>query len=147
MRNFSLGVNRRDLILYVIGAIVAIGFTFFWQAALVGPIGSLWAGNEQRANKYFLTVVMYGVAVVVTILSYLASLRDADRSGRRMVPGIMVRLGLALEIFGILITPIALAYAGDPQRSVPIGFTAFSTVFVGLFIAGFGGNMLAPKRV
>jgi hypothetical protein len=147
MRNFSLGVNRRDLILYILGAIVAIGFTFFWQAALIGPIGSFWVGNEQRINKYFLTLIIYGIAVVITLLSQLASLRDADRSGRRMLPGFLVRFGLALEIFGILITPIALIYAGDPQRSVPIGFTAFSAVFVGLFVAGFGGNMLAPKRV
>jgi len=147
MRNFNLGVNRRDVILYVIGAIVSIGFTIFWQAALIVPLGTLWVGNEQRINKYFLTLIIYGIAAVITLLSYLASLRDADRSGRRMLPGIMVRMGLALEIFGIIITPIALFYAGDPQRSVPIGFTAFTAVFVGLFVAGFGGNMIAPKRV
>jgi hypothetical protein len=55
-------------------------------------------------------------------------------------------MGLGMQIFGLLIAPIGLYFETDPTRSVPIGFAAFTAVFFGVFVAGFGGNMLAPPR-
>ncbi len=147
MRNFNLGVRRLDIALFALAALAAVGFTVLWHLTMVDWIGSLWRGNEQRINKYFLTVVLYGLAFGVTIVSLgLAHLRGPRPGLFALLPGFLVRFGLALQIFGILIMPIALWYAGDPTRSVPIGFASFSTLFIGVFIAGFGGNMIAPRR-
>ena len=157
MRNFSLGVPNRDLILFAGAAVVGIALTILWHLFLIGPISSLFPANSQIANKYFLTVLLMGLAFVVTLASLAIApraRREGDRPARRglrarlwaLLPGFLVRFGLALEIVGILITPIGLYYATDPTRSVPVGFTAFTMVFLGLFLAGIGGNMLAPRR-
>ena len=143
MRNLSLGVSARDAILFLGAIFVALGITVVWLSYLEEPIGSLWAGNEQRINKYFLTVVLFGLAGLVALIS----LRSQQRRRRTrpslqaLLPALMMRFGLALQFVGTVITPIALVYAGDPTRSVPIGFAAFSTIFVGLFTAGMGANL------
>lgn len=147
MRNFSLGVSRRDIMLFALASLVAIGLTIGWHLALVDLVGSFSRGNEQRANKYFLTVVIFGLAFVAA----LASLALAQRGGARpslfgLLPGFLVRFGIALQLFGTLITPIGLFYATNPTRSVPVGFAAFSAVILGIIIAGVGGNMLLPRR-
>jgi hypothetical protein len=59
---------------------------------------------------------------------------------------VLAASGLAMQIFGLIITPVGLFYETNPVISVPIGFASFLTVFFGVFIAGFGGNMLAPPR-
>ena len=157
MRNFSLGVSRRDLILFAGASVVGIALTILWHLFLIGPISSLFPANSQIANKYFLTFVLMGLSFVVTLASLVIApreRRDNGRPARRrlrsrlapLLPGFLVRFGLALEIIGILITPIGLYYATDPTRSVPVGFASFTMVFLGLFLAGIGGNMLAPRR-
>jgi hypothetical protein len=38
-------------------------------------------------------------------------------------------------------------HIGQPPRSVPVGFSFFDCVFVGIVLAGIGGNIIAPRRV
>ncbi len=144
MRNFSLGVDRRNVLLFTVVIVLAFVLTVVWSLFLVDPIGGFWVGEEQRINKYILTIVLYGLAFVTAIVSLGAGVRGASRSA--LLPGFLVRFGMALELIGIAIIPIALYFAADPTRSVPLGFAAFSLVMIGLIIAGVGGNMLVPRR-
>src|SRR3712207_1714997 len=146
MRNFNLGVRHIDIALFALAALAGVVLVIVWHLTLVDWVGSFWRGNEQRINKYVLTLVLYGLAFGVAIVSLgLAHVRGPRPGLAALLPGFLVRFGLALQILGILIVPIALWYAADPTRSVPIGFTSFSMVFIGVFIAGFGGNMIAPR--
>lgn len=136
MRNFSLGVGRRDVIFFTGATVAMFVFTIFWDLVLEPLI------NDQVLNKYFLTLVLFGFALAVAVLTAAAGGRNA----RGFVPSVLARFGVALQIFGIAITPIGLFYATDPTRSVPVGFAAFSAVIIGIIIAGVGGNMLVPRR-
>lgn len=138
MRNFSLGVGRRDAVIFTGATILVILLTIVWDLFLVDLIGT------QALNKYFLTVVLFGLALVLAFVSAIAAGRNGRSRG--MVSSLLARFGLALQIFGIMITPIGLYYATNPTRSVPIGFAAFSSVILGIIIAGIGGNMLVPRR-
>jgi predicted neutral ceramidase superfamily lipid hydrolase len=138
MRNFSLGVGRRDLIIFAGSTILMLVLTIVWDLFLVETISS------QALNKYFLTLVLFALAAVVAFLSAVAAGRSAGIRG--MLPSLVTRFGLALQIFGTMITPIGLFYATNPTRSVPVGFAAFSAVMLGMIIAGVGGNMLVPRR-
>jgi hypothetical protein len=138
MRNFSLGVGRRDAFIFAGATILVILLTIGWNLFLVDIIGT------QALNKYFLTVVLFGLALVLAVFSTVVAGRSAGVRG--MLPSLMTRFGLALQIFGIMITPIGLYYATNPTRSVPVGFAAFSSVIIGIIIAGVGGNMLVPRR-
>ncbi len=143
MRNFSLGVGRRDTVIFVGATILVILLVIGWDLALVDVIGT------QQLNKYFLALMVYAVAFVIAGLSALAGglRRGMGRAGiLAMIPSFLVRFGLALQIFGIMITPIGLFHATNPTRSVPVGFAAFSAVIVGIIIAGVGGNMVGPRR-
>ncbi len=144
MRNFSLGVDRRNILLFTVAVVVAFVLTVVWSLLLVDPIGSLWVGEEQRINKYVLTAALYGLAVLVAVVSLGVGARGASR--RALLPGFLVRFGMALQFIGVVIIPIALWFATDPERSVPLGFAAFSLIMIGLIIAGIGGNMLVPRR-
>ncbi len=142
MRNFNLGVGRRDLAFFAGAAILMIVLTIVWDLALADVI------VDQALNKYFLTLVLFGLAALTAFLASLVAGRDdgARTSLRGRLPGLIVRFGMALQIFGIVITPIGLFHATNPTRSVPVGFAAFSAVMLGLIIAGIGGNMLVPRR-
>ena len=142
MRNFNLGVGRRDLVFFAGATILMIVLTIVWDLVLADVI------VDQALNKYFLTLVLFGLAAVVAFLTSLAAGRgDGARTGLRgRLPGLIVRFGMALQIFGTMITPIGLFHATNPTRSVPVGFAAFSAVMIGLIIAGIGGNMLVPRR-
>ncbi len=147
MRNFSLGVDRRNIGLFALGSLAALGVTIVWHLFLVGPITNFAPNNAQRLNKYVLTFLLFGLAGAVTLVSLALSRREGRRPGLLgLLPGVMVRFGMALQIFGIMITPIGLYYATNPTRSVPVGFASFSGVMLGLIIAGVGGNMLLPRR-
>lgn len=148
LRNFNLGADRRDVVLFVVGTILALGLTVFWDQILVAPITASFPNNAQVVSKYVLCLIILLLAGVISVLSLISSRRSTRDGGpRQPVAGLMIRFGLALQIFGILITPIGLFYATNPTRSVPVGFTAFTAVFLGLFIAGIGGNLVAPRRL
>lgn len=130
--------SRRDVVLFVIATLLLLAFTMVWAVFLTPII------NDQVLNKYFLTlVILIAAAVPALIPRFLPGWGGTER---RPWAAFMVRFGMALLIFGVLITPIGLFYATDTQRSVPVAFASFTAVLLGIFVAGFGGNMLAPPR-
>jgi hypothetical protein len=99
---------------------------------------------NQSTNKYLLAILFLGAAAVVAILPrFLPSWKREERSA---LAAAMVRFGIALEILAVLASGIAVYFASDPARSVPIGFAAFTGILLGLIVAGIGGNKLAPPR-
>lgn len=138
MRNFSLGVGRRDILFFTGATIVMFVLTVIWDLFLEPVI------KDQSLNKYFLTALLFAFAGLVAFGTAVVGGRSAGVRG--FVPSVLARFGLALQIFGTAITPIGLYYATDPTRSVPVGFAAFSAVIIGIIIAGVGGNMLVPRR-
>ena len=145
----SLGIgSRRDILLFVGASIVALGITIVWAFALVESID----GGNQTTNKYLLSVVILGIAFLVGAIPLLLRW-DGDAGGRgrfglssHAIAAFMVRFGLAAQIIAVLITTVGLYFATDPTRSVPVAFASFTAMLLGLFVAGFGGNMLAPAR-
>src|SRR3954452_17572980 len=115
MRNVLAGIGRRDIGIYVGATILMILLTIGWDLFLVETIGT------QQLNKYFLTAVLFALAALVAVVSAIAA-----RGSHGFAAALLVRFGLALEIFGIMITPIGLYYATNPTRSVQVGFAAFS---------------------
>jgi hypothetical protein len=148
MRSFISGLDRRDVALFAGGLVLAIVTTILWDFFLEPAISGMFPDNAQVFNKYLLAILIIGLAALVTLISLIAAQRSGGLNTRSaLISGLLVRFGIALEIVGIAIIPIALYYSSDPTRSVPIGFASFTAVFAGLFIAGIGGNMLAPRRV
>ena len=127
---------RRDVLIYAVGVIALLAFTVLW-ALFIAPITIPFLGQ-----KLFLWIIVLGFSALVAVASWIGGGRSAPRPIARL----MVRLGLAMEILALTITPIGLFYATNPIVSVPVGFAAFLTMFFGVFIAGFGGNMIAPPR-
>lgn len=127
--------SRRDVLLYVVATIVVLVICAAW-AVLVVPIF-----NDQVLNKYLITIVFLVISIAMGFVGGIPRLRGS----RRSLGAFMVRAGMAMQIFGTAISLVGLFYATDPSRSVPVAFAAFTLVFLGIFVAGFGGNMLAPK--
>ncbi len=128
--------DRRDVLLFAGVGLALFGFTVAWALFLANitiPV---------IGQKIFLLLVVLAASVVVAFLPRLAWARSEDRPLARL----MVRLGLAMQILGLVITPIGLFYESNPVVSVPVGFASFLAVFFGVFIAGFGGNMITPPR-
>jgi hypothetical protein len=128
--------DRRDVFLFVLLGVLAIAVTIAW-ALLITPIYS--SATSGKA-------ITLGTLLILSILAGLIPYFTWGRGSRRPIAALMVRIGLALQIFGLIVTPIGLVYETNPVISVPVGFASFLTVFFGVFIAGFGGNMLAPPR-
>src|SRR5688572_5823565 len=130
MRNFISGLDRRDVALYAGGLVLAIVLTVLWDLLLEPAVSSMFPDNAQVFNKYLLAFIVVGLAVLVTLISLVAAQRGGGLATRNaLIAGLLVRLGIALEILGIAIIPIALYYSSDPTRSVPIGFASFTAVF------------------
>lgn len=147
----SLGIgSRRDIVLFTAASIVALGLTIAWAFVLVNFI----AGADQTINKYLLTIAMLGIAALTGIVPLLLRWdREPEGSPRgrfglsnRAIAAFMVRFGLAAQIIAVLTCLVGLYFATDPTRSVPIAFSTFTLALLGLFVAGFGGNVLAPAR-
>jgi hypothetical protein len=122
--------DRRDVLLFVVIAIVVFALT-----AVMAVTGTI--------NKGFTLGLLIVAALLAAVIPAISWGRGESRPRARF----MVRLGLAMQIFGVIMTPVGLYYETNPVISVPVGFAAFLSVFFGVFIAGFGGNMLAPPRV
>jgi hypothetical protein len=131
-------VSWRDIILFAVVIVAVFVATVVWSLPGSGAdiIG-------QVVNRYLLTVLYLGAAAIVAIIPLF--LPGWPRGGHRIATA-MVRFGIALEIIAVLTSVIGLYFATDPTRSVPIGFAAFTAMLIGLFVAGFGGNQLAPPR-
>lgn len=137
--------DRRDVVLVTILGIASLAFNLVWAFFLVevtGPIGPYVGLAENDFNKYFITFVLLAFAVIAAFIPRISWGR-ADRKPRA---SLMVRFGLSLMIFSLLLTLVGVYFATDPTRSVPAGFSAFTGMLLGTFVAGFGGNMLAPPR-
>lgn len=128
--------ERRDVLLFTVLSLAVIGFSVVWALFLANlPIPLI-------GQNGFVLLAVLGFSVLAAAIPYVTWGRHETRPLARA----MVRFGLALQIFGILITPVGLYYATNPVVSVPVGFASFLTMFFGVFIAGFGGNMIAPPR-
>lgn len=128
--------DRRDVLLFTVAGLAIFGFSIVWALFLANL--SMWPIGQ----KVFMLLVVLAFSALVAIIPRITWGRNETRPGARL----MIRLGLAMQIFGILVTPVGLYYETNPVVSVPVGFAAFLTVFFGVFIAGFGGNMIAPPR-
>lgn len=129
IRSFDIA-DRRDVLLFVVLAIVVFALT-----ALMAVTGNI--------NKLYTLGLLIITSVIAAVIPAFTWGRGESRPRARF----MVRLGLAMQVFGVIMTPVGLYYETNPVISVPVGFAAFLSVFFGVFIAGFGGNMLAPPRV
>lgn len=138
LRSLNLA-PRRDVLLFVALGVAALGFAIVWALFLAAPIAQ--ATGSTTANNFLVLGVILLLSAIAAAIPFVTS----GRSETRPIARAMVRLGLGMEIFGLLVTPVGLFFESDPIISVPIGFASFLVVFFGVFIAGFGGNMLAPK--
>jgi hypothetical protein len=137
--------DRRDVLLFTALGIVSIVVTLGWALLVLSGIfniENIEVFGISLPNTYFLTLIVFGISALAAVLPRVLWARD-ERKPRATL---MVRFGMALQIFGILITPIGLWWATNPIISVPVGFASFTAVLLGMFIAGFGGNMLAPAK-
>jgi hypothetical protein len=131
--------NRRDVLLFTVAALVVFGITVVWGVVLaeIAPF------NSQNISKYFLVLLFFASAALVAFIPRLLRWnRQEDHPRARL----LVRFGLALELFAVLASLVGLAYATDPSRSVPVGFATFTAMLIGVFAAGFGANALAPAK-
>lgn len=128
--------NPRDVVLYAGLGVALLAFTIVWALFLTDAIAVV------LPNTMFMLLVVVVFAILAALVPRITYGRNETHPNARLA----VRLGLALEIFGLLITPVGIFYATNPVISVPVGFAGFLAVFFGTFIAGFGGNVLAPKR-
>ena len=128
--------DRRDVLLFIVIGLALFGFTVAWALFLANITIPVIGQN------IFLLLVVLAAAAVAAFIPRIAWGRSEDRPTARL----MIRLGLAMQIFGLVITPIGVWYEANPVISVPVGFASFLVVFFGVFIAGFGGNMVAPPR-
>jgi FtsH-binding integral membrane protein len=128
--------DRRDVLLFTVVGLALFVFSIVWALFLAQieiPI---------IGQNLFLTLVVIVAALVVAIVPRGAWGRNETKPRARFA----VRFGLGLQIFGLVITPVGLYYETLPAISVPVGFASFLAIFFGVFIAGFGGNALAPDR-
>ncbi len=132
-------VSWPDITLFTLVIVGVLVITILWSLP-----NSVADQLDQSTNKYLLAVLFLGAAAIVAILPRF--LPAWKHEGPSLLGATMVRFGLALEIMAVLASGIALYYATDPTRSVPIGFAAFTGVLVGMVVAGIGGNKLAPPR-
>lgn len=136
-----LGIRVADIVFWTVASVVVFAVTLLWDLVLADIV------DDQNLNKYLLTAIIIGLAVAFTVLSLIVSGGGAAAQSRKHRRAqIAARLGIALQLFGTIITPLGVYHAAFPPRSVPIGFAFFTAVFAGIFLAGFAGNVLAPER-
>ncbi|MDQ5851170.1 MAG: hypothetical protein M3380_03690, partial [Chloroflexota bacterium] len=120
-----------DIILVAGIALGVFVLTVLWS--LPGSVADI---LNQSLNKYLLAVLFLGAAAVAALVPrFVPRLWPASRDP---VGATMVRFGITLQIIAVLTCTVGLWFASNPTRSVPVGFAAFTAMFVGLFVAGFG---------
>lgn len=132
---------RRDVQLFVVLGLAALVFSIVWALFLAQPIAT--ATGSTTANNF----LMLGVVLLLSLIAAAIPFLTQRGSETHPIARAAVRLGMGMQIFGLLITPIGLFFEANPVISVPVGFASFLVVFFGVFIAGFGANSLAPKAV
>ena len=108
--------DRRDALLVTILGIANLAFNLVWAFFLVdvtGSFGPLIGLAENDFNKYLITFVLLGFAVLAAFIPRITWGRD-DRKPRA---SFMVRFGLALMIFSLVLTLVGVYFATDPTRA------------------------------
>lgn len=131
--------SRRDVLLMAVATLLVFVVVTVWGVLLAGE--GLF--TSLAVSQFFLLFLFLGGAAAVGLLPFLTKW-DQDAATR--IPRLLVRVGIALQLFAIVSSVIGLWYATDPTRSVPVGFATFTAMLVGLFVAGFAGNALAPAK-
>ncbi len=139
IRSLNL-VPRNDALLVVALGVVIVGLGIVWAALLADPIFLRFGSSSP--NNWLMLLTLIGFAALAAAIPRFTWGRDESRPIARA----MVRFGISLQIFAVLMTPIGLYFETDPVVAVPVGYGTFLAMFLGVFVAGFGGNMLAPPR-
>ncbi|WP_026370970.1 hypothetical protein [Kallotenue papyrolyticum] len=137
LRSFQLA-PRNDVLLFLGLDLGLFALTIVWALLLAEPIFRV----AKKGNNYLILLLLFLFALLAALIPYLTWGRRETRPRARF----MVRFGLALQIFAVTLTLPAIYFASNPVVAVPIGFATFLAMFTGVFLAGFGGNMLAPPR-
>ncbi len=139
LRQFRIsGVHRNDLLLMTVAVLSVLAICAIWAVLLVGQ----GVFTSLMVSRLFLLAVFFGAAAVVALVPFFTWARQEDHRIARAI----VRAGIALQLFAVVTSVIALAYATDPTRSVPVGYVAFTAILIGVLVAGFAGNALAPAE-
>jgi uncharacterized membrane protein len=139
IRSLNL-VPRNDALLVLGLGLLIFGFAAVWSVVLADSIFRQF--RSSTPNNFLMLLVLIGFAAVATIVPWFTWGRNETRKIARA----MVRFGISIQVFAVLITPVGLYFETDPVIAVPIGYASFLAMFLGVFVAGFGGNMLAPPR-
>lgn len=132
--------DRRDVLLMTAATLVVFAITAVWGVFLAGT-GIF---RNQNLSGYILLLLFLGAGGAVGAFPFVTGWdREKGQARARMV----VRIGIALQLFSVLASLVGLFYATDTTRSVPVGFATFTAMMLGLILAGFAGNLLAPKQV
>lgn len=93
-------------------------------------------------------VLLYGAASVVLLVAWGVALARGVMTIHDALARFLVRFGLALAIYITVVQLVALLTPGwrTPTQGIPVLFALTLHALVGVFIAGFGGNMLWRDR-
>ncbi len=93
-------------------------------------------------------VLIYGAASVVLLIAWGVALARGVMTIHDALARFMVRFGLALALYITVVQLVALLTPGwrTPTQGIPVLFALTLHALVGVFIAGFGGNMLWRDR-
>lgn len=93
-------------------------------------------------------VLLYGAASVVLLVAWAVSLARGVMTIHDALARFMVRFGLALALYITVVQLVVLLTPGwrTPTQGIPVLFALTLHALVGVFIAGFGGNMLWRDR-
>lgn len=93
-------------------------------------------------------VGIYGGLSVVLLLAWAVAMAFGVIRTHDALARFMVRFGLALALFITIVQLVALLTPEwrSPTQGIPVLYTLTMNALVGVFIAGFGGNMLWRDR-
>lgn len=93
-------------------------------------------------------LVLYGAASVVLLIAWAVALARGVMTIHDALARFLVRFGLALALYITVVQLVALLTPGwrTPTQGIPVLFALTLHALVGVFIAGFGGNMLWRDR-
>lgn len=94
------------------------------------------------------STLLYGGASIVLLLAWGAFMGRGVVAIHDPLAKFMVRFGLALALFITVVQLIAVLTPEwrSPTQGIPVLYTMTLNALVGVFIAGFGGNMLWRER-
>lgn len=93
-------------------------------------------------------VLLYGAASIVLLVAWAVVIARGVRRIHDPLARFLVRFGLALALYITIVQLAALLTPEwrSPTQGIPVLYTMTLNALVGMFIAGFGGNMLWRER-